>query len=210
MMKIGLIADIHANLTALERSLEILNLQKVDQVLCAGDLVEKGPGGDAVVDRLRMLSIPCVMGNHDFDAIGNQVWLRENADLSHPAIQGKLLREETLSFLGALPRSLDFSWKSRRIVLTHGAPWSTNEYVFPTSPALVFERICKETRADVVVLGHTHRPMCIRINDTRIINPGAVCGNYPDGKGSCAVLSLPECLIQIFSLEDGTILGEFQ
>jgi putative phosphoesterase len=209
MMKIGLIADIHANLAALERSLEILNVQKVDQIVCAGDIVEKGSDGDVVVGLLRKLDIPCVMGNHDFDAIGNQSWLRNNADLSHPAMQGKLLQDETLSFLRSLPQSLEFTWEGRRLVLTHGTPWSTNEYVFPTSSTSVFERICKETQADVVVLGHTHTPMCVQINGTRIINPGAVCGNYPDGKGSCAVLTLPQCLLQIYSFQEGTILSEY-
>jgi len=50
------------------------------------------------------------MGNHDFDAIGNRVWLRANADLSHPAIQRKLLKDETDSFLGgSLLKSLIFT-----------------------------------------------------------------------------------------------------
>src|SRR5215216_4127046 len=111
MTKIGLIADIHANIDALERAFEVLNALAPDVILCVGDLVEKGSTGDLVVERLRALAVPCVMGNHDFDTVGNQAWLRENADLSHPAMQGRLLKDETLSFLSDLPKQLIFTWE---------------------------------------------------------------------------------------------------
>jgi putative phosphoesterase len=209
MTKIGIISDIHANLDALQRALAILRSQQPNQILCAGDIVERGSDGDSVVQLLKASDIPCVMGNHDFDAVGNQAWLRANADLSHPAMQGRLLKDETLAYLTSLPKTLAFVWEKCRVVLTHGAPWNTNEYVFPTSVPQIFQRIVSETQADVVILGHTHIPMSVQVNDTRIINPGAVCGNYPDGKGTCAVLHLPDLLVQIFSLESGALLTEY-
>jgi putative phosphoesterase len=209
MKKIGLISDIHANLEALQRSLAIFSKHAVDQVLCAGDLVEKGPSGDAVVALIRTMAIPCVMGNHDFDAISNQAWLRANADLSHPAMEGRLLNDETLSFLAALPKALSFTWENRHVFLAHGAPWSTNEYIFPTSPPRFFQRIADETQADVVVLGHTHIPMCIQVNQTRMINPGALSGNYPENDGTCAVLNLPEGVIQWYSITSGLLVRTY-
>jgi len=210
MTTIGLIADIHANLVALQRGLDLLRTHQPDVILCAGDLVEKGAEGDAVVEQIRSLAIPCVMGNHDFDTIGNQAWLRANADLSHPAMQGRLLKDETLAYLKALPKSLDFTWDEKRVVLSHGAPWSNSEYIFPNSSARIFERIVQETHSpDIVILGHTHIPMCIQVNTTRIINPGAVCGNYPGGKGSFAVLTLPDFRFQIYGIDDGSLLNEY-
>lgn len=209
MKKIGLIADIHANLEALQRALEILGNRQAEQIVCAGDVVEKGSAGDGVVELLRASAIACMMGNHDFDAVGNQAWLRDNADLSHPAMQGRLLKDDTLSFLASLPKSLVFTWEERRVVLTHGAPWSTSEYVFPNSSSQIFQRVANEAQADVVVLGHTHTPMCIRVNSTRIINPGALSGSYPDGKGTCALLNLPDCVFQVYSLTSGHLLNEY-
>ena len=200
--KIGIISDIHANLDALRRALELLNRHGVERILCAGDLVEKGHAGDAVVALLQTAAVPCVMGNHDFDAIGNQAWLRENSDLSHPALRGVLLQEETLHFLKHLPRSLNFASKERRLFLGHGAPWSTNEYIFPTSAVHHFERIARETQADVVILGHTHVPMCVQMDKTIIVNPGAVCGNR-NNEATCAILTLPDLAFQLYSLETG-------
>ncbi len=204
--RIGLIADIHANLSPLHRALEIFRQHNVSQVLCAGDLVEKGAEGDAVVELIRAASILCVMGNHDFDVIGNQAWLRENSDLSHPALSGVVLKEETLRFLKHLPRSLTFDWNGRRLFLAHGAPWSTNEYIFPTSYPHVFERLVREAQADVVILGHTHVPMCVQVGSTLILNPGAVCGNR-NLEATCAVLTLPALDFRIYSLETGSVIN---
>jgi putative phosphoesterase len=204
--KIGRISDIHANLNVLRRALELLHEHKVEQILCAGDLVEKGHDGDAVIELLQTIAIPCVMGNHDFDAIGNQAWLRENSDLSHPALRGALLREETLLYLKQLPKALKFVCNDQRLFLGHGAPWSTNEYIFPTRSRHIFERIVREAQADIVILGHTHMPMCIQIGKTFIVNPGAIGGNR-DGQTTCAILSLPAFEFQVYSLETALVIN---
>lgn len=119
-MKVGLISDIHADLTSLLAALDLLQQQQVDLVVCAGDLVEKGTDGDAVVWLIRERQIPCVQGNHDFDAIGNQRWLRENATPNHPAVKGRFLNDKTLAYLAALPFALRFEWEGWRVLLTHG------------------------------------------------------------------------------------------
>jgi predicted phosphodiesterase len=77
-MKIGLIADIHADLEALELALMLMEQHGVQQILCAGDLVDKGKHGDAVVQRIRDLRIPCVLGNHDGLARVTQEWYRRS------------------------------------------------------------------------------------------------------------------------------------
>ncbi len=64
-MKLGLIADIHADPRALERALRHLERLGVEAVLCAGDLVGYGSSPDAVVGLMLGRGIPCVRGNHD-------------------------------------------------------------------------------------------------------------------------------------------------
>lgn len=209
MKKIGLISDIHANLAALEHALDLLDGQNVDQIVCAGDVVEKGPDGDAVVDLLRSRAIPCVMGNHDYFAIGNQAWLRATKPFVPSALRARLLKAETLAFLRALPRTLVFTWEERQVFVAHGAPWAISDYVYPNSPPQLYGRIRQETQTDVVVLGHTHVPMCIEIEGTRVMNPGAVCGENDEGLASCAVLTLPECLLHIYNLKNGAMLCEY-
>ena len=202
-MRIGLIADVHADLPGLYCALALFERLGVDRVICAGDVVEKGPHGDAVVRALRTASIPTVRGNHDHDAIGNQAWLRENADLDHPALRGYLLKGETLEYLRGLPHPLRFEWEGVSVLLAHGTPWSEFIYLFPTSRRELFERVAREAGSDVVVLGHTHLPLRARVNGTWIVNPGSVCGAYSSGSRTCGVLTLPACEFEVFDLRSG-------
>lgn len=51
-MKTGIISDIHAQYDSLEKALAILEREAVDEILYAGDLVEKGKDGDRVIPTL--------------------------------------------------------------------------------------------------------------------------------------------------------------
>jgi predicted phosphodiesterase len=86
-MKIGLISDIHGDIDALRMALE--HLHDADHILCAGDLVEKGSAGPAVVDLIRERSIPTVRGNHDEMIQGNQQWLIENTNITSDRLDRK-------------------------------------------------------------------------------------------------------------------------
>lgn len=64
-MRIGLIADIHGNLFALQRVLAALDQLDVDQVLCLGDLATPGPWPAEVLELLNECDIRSVLGNTD-------------------------------------------------------------------------------------------------------------------------------------------------
>src|SRR5262245_17076252 len=65
-MKLGIIADIHGDYAALTTALERLDhFHQVDHILCAGDLVGRGPEQEKVVELIRTRNIPTVKGNHD-------------------------------------------------------------------------------------------------------------------------------------------------
>ncbi len=97
-MKIGIISDVHAHLIPLEKALSIFELEQVDAIVCAGDLVEKGQDGDVVVALLQELNIPCVLGNHDEMIQGNQRWFRENLDPNNPNALKHLMSDDSLLF----------------------------------------------------------------------------------------------------------------
>jgi predicted phosphodiesterase len=64
-VRIGLIADIHGNSVALETVLTELTRERVDRVVCLGDVAVLGPEPAAVMALLRELAFPVVMGNTD-------------------------------------------------------------------------------------------------------------------------------------------------
>jgi predicted phosphodiesterase len=68
-MRYGVIADVHANLHALDAALAFLCSQKIDAYLCAGDLVGYGPQPNECVRRVLALPGRCVAGNHDLIAV---------------------------------------------------------------------------------------------------------------------------------------------
>lgn len=216
IMKLGLIADIHCDMDGLLRALELVRQHGVDAILCAGDLVGKGLGvkGDAVVDLIDQQAIPCVQGNHDRVAAGNQKWLCENGDPDHPRLREMLLGKPTLEMLQRLPTTLLMECAGRRVLVAHGSPWSQMDYVYASSPRIVYERLMQQSHADVIVLGHTHRPMNVRFGGLQVVNPGSVCGEDAGGSATCGILTLPAGRFEVYDLDCGlnmpiamTVLG---
>jgi putative phosphoesterase len=170
-MRLGLIADVHADPRALDGALRGLEAQRVDQILCAGDLVGYGGQPDAAVATVRERAIPCVRGNHDR-------WALERRQVIGPrGWRPAVLRDDTWEFLEALPARLRLDWGGRVLEVHHGSPGSDTEYVSPYKPLPAsVERFWDEGGARVLILGHTHIPMIDRGPRGTIINPGSVLG----------------------------------
>ncbi len=64
-MKYAIIADIHANLEALNVVLEDSRAQGCTHTACLGDVVGYGANPKECLDIIRGMNIPCVKGNHD-------------------------------------------------------------------------------------------------------------------------------------------------
>lgn len=206
-MRIGLISDIHGNLAALERALTLLrDQQKVDTILCAGDLVERHADGNAVVALMREQQIPTVQGNHDAAAERNQAWLAQMAgDIFPFGGPGETLSDETLAYLADLPLMRRLVFEDRRVLVAHASPWDQATYIMPRGNPNHYRRIADETDADVVVLGHTHMPMVVRLRrgSMLVVNPGSVGDPRNEMRVTCAVLTLPDMLVAHYSVETG-------
>lgn len=67
--RIGILTDIHGDWTTMQRVLATLEHQRVDRLICLGDLVVHGPQHNEVVDYFRARpEIPVIKGNHDIGA----------------------------------------------------------------------------------------------------------------------------------------------
>jgi Icc-related predicted phosphoesterase len=64
-MRLAVVSDVHGNLTALEAVISDIERQAPDQVLCAGDFALMGAQPAEVIDRVRALGWPSVVGNVD-------------------------------------------------------------------------------------------------------------------------------------------------
>jgi predicted phosphodiesterase len=161
-MRLLVLSDIHANLTALEAALEAAN-GSWDRVVCLGDVVGYGPDPNEVTTRVRELDATTIRGNHDkavtdlmgtddFNPIARAAVLWSRAQLSN----------ENLDWLANLPQG---PMESDGIVLVHGAFQDEDEYVF--TPAQALEGLLDST-LPVTFYGHTHHQGGFSYQDTQL------------------------------------------
>jgi predicted phosphodiesterase len=152
-MRILVISDIHANLTALNAVLE--DAGEFDAVWCLGDLVGYGPDPNECVERIRDLpNLVCLVGNHDHAAIGLIPFERFNNDAQSAASWTmEALSDENQDYLQSLPSSL----VNKKFTLAHGSPrepiW---EYVLD---AHIADRNFETFKTDYCLVGHSHIPL---------------------------------------------------
>jgi predicted phosphodiesterase len=160
-MRYGVIADVHANLHALDAALAFLGTQELDGYLCAGDLVGYGPFPNECVRRVAALDAPCVAGNHDLIVLG-----RLSDERCIPLARNSLrwtrevLDGEARAVLSALPLGLA---TADGVAVHHGSVRDPQEYVVSEAQALACLDDLQEVApaAHVLVLGHTHRPAAV-------------------------------------------------
>jgi putative phosphoesterase len=198
-MRLGLIADVHADPRALESALRHLEHHGVDRILCAGDVVGYGDDADAAVALLRDRSVSCIRGNHDRWA------LERRRVIGARGWKAAMLRDETWEFLNSLPASEQYVWAGRAVSMFHGSPGSDTERVTPYNPLPAsVDRHWEERGDDVLILGHTHLPMIVRGPRGTVINPGSVLGVHGVPTSySFAVLDPDSLAARIFDIRTG-------
>lgn len=175
-MRIGLIADIHGNLIALETVLAELAREPLDQLVCLGDVAALGPQPGEALARLRALQCPVVMGNTD-------AWL-----LTPPsAIEGDRfdraitqwtiaqLTDDDRAHIASFPPTIELALSDGQTLLCfHGSPRSYDDVIVPTTPDDELREMLGGMRATIMAGGHTHLQMVRRYGDAHIVNIGSV------------------------------------
>jgi putative phosphoesterase len=197
-MKVGVLADVHANLPALEAALSALRERGAEAWICAGDLVGYGPHPNECVARVAELGATCVAGNHDLIALGRLPPDRCIA-LARRTLEWTraVLSADARTYLEGLPVTAELGG----VLVAHGSLDDPEEYVARRSRALAeLARAPREARA--LVLGHTHRTLVAVAGDGRLVlNPGAV-GQSRDllVRARCAVLDTEWLRVERLSL----------
>ena len=119
MIQIAVFSDVHGNLPALEVVLKDIEDRGIHQKFCLGDLVDFAPWGNEVIEKIRSLNIPCLMGNHDeriaFDipVIPLSKHSEEETNSRFIAIDHskKHITESNKRFLSELPFHLKLNYK---------------------------------------------------------------------------------------------------
>jgi len=186
-MKVGIISDIHGDYEALENVLDRLeNHHQTEHVLCAGDLIGRGPHPDAVVDVIRQRNIPTVRGNHD-------EW-------------GYDISPENKRFLKNLPIDLQTTIAGLEVYICHGKPGNNiwGLYEAHVSDTLL-NMMLSSLEVDVMITGHTHVPMFLSVEQGCVVNPGSLYTTKAmrGTSRTYGVLTLPDMHFDLFDITEG-------
>ncbi|MHB8644249.1 MAG: metallophosphoesterase family protein [Thermomicrobiales bacterium] len=178
-MRIGLIADIHGNLIALDTVLAALARERVDELICLGDVAALGPQPGEVIARLRALGCPVVMGNTD-------AWLLDPPSPEGAAADNRSnrilnawcaaqLTDADRAYVRAFPPTLERPIRNgKHLLCFHGSPQSFDDVIVATTPDDDLRWMLDGSDATIMAGGHTHIAMLRRVGDGTLINPGSV------------------------------------
>jgi predicted phosphodiesterase len=209
-MKFAIIADIHANLEALEVVLEDAREQRVTHYACLGDVVGYNANPKDCLDIIRTMGMPCVKGNHD-EYCSQDEHLEGFNPHAAEAVQW------TRSQLSAEDRTWLHDLKYHRLVANFSIVHATLDapkrwgYVFPSDKFAAAASFTYQNTS-VCFFGHTHVPV-VFVRDSVVrggtysrfrvepgkkyfVNVGSV-GQSRDG--------VPKATYAIYELEDGFV-----
>jgi putative phosphoesterase len=193
--RIALIADIHANLPALEAVLEHSASRGISLYMNLGDHVGYGPFPEETIERIRTLKGPTIIGNYDEKVLKVKKkadkWARKKDPLKLMAFQWARaqLSKESLDFLRSLPALHREQVAGVAILLSHGSPAEADEPLTPETPAARLRELAGLAKSDVVLCGHSHVPFHRMVAETYFINPGSV-GRPDDGNPQASYAEL--------------------
>lgn len=192
MTRIAIFSDIHANLPAMEVVRASIEASDFDGVYCLGDIGGYASQPNEVQETIMAMGCPTILGNYDegvgfnrddcgchyvkpFDIEMSNVsflWTREHTSDEHKA------------WLRQLPREIRFEAEGKRILLCHGSPRETTEYLFENRSDGYLRQFVSggkaDALADVIVFGHTHVPFHRQVDGVDFVNTGSV-GRPKDG-----------------------------
>ena len=177
MKRIGVIADVHGNLVALEAVLAELEREELDGLVCLGD-VAVGPQPAEALARVRALGCPVVKGNWD-------EWFCEGIPPADDEIGRKLveigewwaaqLSAEDIAAMRSFAPTVELDLGGGETALCfHGSPSSNTEGLYSETPEETLAQFLSDARALVMLCGHTHIQMLRRFEGCLVVNPGSV------------------------------------
>jgi diadenosine tetraphosphatase ApaH/serine/threonine PP2A family protein phosphatase len=193
-MRTAIISDIHGNLEALDAVLASIGSERVDRIICLGDIVGYGADPGPCIERVRASSTITVLGNHDAAAVDLSMAERFSSHAASAIVWTRShMTGEHLQYLRGLP--LVHTEPDR--IYVHASPQEPSMWNYIFDPIDAREALTAFERG-ACFIGHTHTPALfrdrkatgpLRREERAIINVGSV-GQPRDG--------LPESSYGIF------------
>ena len=203
-IRLAVIADIHANLLALQAVIADIRTHSVDATINLGDNVAGPLWPRETAELLATLELPTVRGNHDR-------WLLDRDEASLPPADRfarAALTPEQRRAQHAMPASIELA---EGILAVHGTPSDDSAFLteeihqdrlIPASRHQVRERLGAAISSAIVLCGHSHRQSLTQMpGGPLIMNPGSVgCPVFADiPRANCIELRSPHARYAILT-----------
>jgi predicted phosphodiesterase len=193
-VKLALIGGVYNNYLALDTAVKDATERGVDKIYCLGDLGAFGPHPDRVFPIIHENNIEVVQGNYD-NSVGNNLSdcqcgytdPRDNyyAKLSYDYTFINT-SEENKKFMKHLPKEIRLNIYDKEILLCHGSPRKTNEFLWEsTTPTHFLGKLFSDYNADVILGTHTGIHWKRFVDDKLFVNVGVI--GRPENNGSTKV-----------------------
>ena len=225
-MKYAVISDIHGNIIALKKALELINQENVDKIICLGDIIGIGTRSDDCVKLLLEYKdkLICVRGNHEERFLfGVPEFIHEGAhkmteiDIAQEHWIRDHMTEESKKFLETLQPELITELDDIKCAITHYPLDENMDYRhFIDAPAMenLFEYF-KKYDAKINFYGHTHiERVKVAMNGTWFINPGTLGTTDFKNYGTYGILQIDKnknisFVIKAFNYDLKSALDDF-
>jgi len=204
-MRVALMADLHANLPALEALLEHSRQEGAEAIWNLGDLVGYGPFPDEVVKHLRASYALSTLGAYDRQVVR----FKKRKDKRHrrKGAEEYLAMEWTYDqlsgkshkYLRFLSREVRMQVRGKRVLLTHGTPGAEEGFVRPDTPDRQLAKLASGAKADLILCAGSHEPFARSVEGVWFVDPGSA-GLPTDGnpRASYAILDVSPEESQVF------------
>jgi predicted phosphodiesterase len=196
MIRFAVLADIHANLPALQAVLDDICQQSVNATILAGDFITGGPAPSQVLELVSTRIEHVILGNADIRLLdygkyhlsdlwrGREQWAAMQWTLDH-------LSKADMRFLAHWSQSkvIEVNGKAR-VRVVHGSPRAYDEHILPGDHAQHLDLyqeagVVHDRRIDVgqaldliqesvLICGHSHIPWQHKSEGRFAMNPGSV------------------------------------
>lgn len=179
MQQIAVISDIHGNCFALDKALEDIRRQGIEQIVCLGDAIQGGAQPAETVERLRAVGCPIVMGNADAWLLaGEDTSSQEQATEQQFAVRAWTLTQlstQDQAFIEQFQPTIEIGLEAgQKLLCFHGSPRSFNDIILPNTTEEVLNQLLGGFDATLYTGGHTHTQQLRHLQSASYFNPGSI------------------------------------